>query len=89
MKPFKLGSRIKKNMKEGANKLPKYILEFLTSITKNKAKFMKEIRPVPVKLMIKNIETWMSDKIILQTDSRTVSLIIKFRTNSWQNTSTK
>jgi len=53
-------------------KLPKFILEFLMGF-KNKNKIMKEVRPMPVKLMLKSINHWMTEKAMNSNDFKNVS----------------
>jgi len=71
-KPFKLSSKSKKMIKDTRIKIPKFVINFRNLYLKNQTKLMKVIRPVPVKLILKNIATWYNDKTQNSKDSKII-----------------
>ena len=71
-KPFNFTLKSKKVVKEMKSRLPKFITMFQSQYVSNKTKLLKEIRPMPVKLIIKNIHIWYMDKAQNAKDSKIV-----------------
>jgi hypothetical protein len=73
-KPFNFTLKNRKQIRDFKSKTSKYVSTFLQQFAQNRNKLLKTLRPVPLKLMLKNISVWYSDKAQNAKDSKIIRL---------------